>query len=267
MINTDSIVDCEGLFEKLGLHLACTGEHGEISVVSAIQRSCNVFFSEVGYMLSLNDDGDYSENKGVNMIQKYAGLVGLGEKTGVEVAESEPKVSDTAPVPSAIGQGTHNYANVQLARYATTIATSGTVYRLTLLDRVTDISGKTLVEYNPQIVNQLVVSPETWNVIHTGMARVVRYEHEEEFLQELNIAGKTGTAEENKMRPNHATFVGYAPYDAPQYSIATTIPNGFSSTYSCRLANAVMEYVFEKVTLEEVLNGGAIEYGGNISDD
>ena len=75
------------------------------------------------------------------MIQKYASMVGLDEKTGIEVTESEPKVCDTAPVPSAIGQGTHNYANVQLARYATTLATSGTVYRLTLLDRVTDISG------------------------------------------------------------------------------------------------------------------------------
>ena len=267
VINTDTVVDCEGIFEKIGLHLACTGIHGELSVVSAIQKSCNSFFSEVGYLLSLNDDGDYSENRGVNMIKKYASLVGLADKTGVEVAESEPKVSDTAPVPSAIGQGTHNYANVQLARYAAAVATSGNVFRLTLMDRITDLDGKTIQEFSPAILNHLDVSDTTWNVIHTGMARVVRYEHEDEFLQELNIAGKTGTAEENKMRPNHATFVGYAPYDAPQYAIAATIPNGFSSTYTCRLANAVMEYVFGKTTLEEIQEAGAIEYSGNISDD
>ena len=99
------------------------------------------------------------------------------------------------------------------------------------------------------------------------MARVVRYEHKEEFLQDLNIAGKTGTAEENKMRPNHATFVGYAPFDDPQYAIAATIPNGFSSTYSCRLANASMEYVFGKNTLQNIIESGAAIFQGSISDE
>lgn len=267
IINENRTIDCEGIFEKIGLHLACTGTHGDLNVVSAIQKSCNSFFSEVGYELSLDGEENYVESRGVRMIRKYASMVGLNEKTGIEVAESEPKVSDTAPVPSAIGQGTHNYANIQLARYAAAIATSGTVYHLTLLDRVTDANGKTTREYKTEVINQVDISNSTWNAIHTGMERVVRYEHEEEFSQELKIAGKTGTAEENKLRPNHATFVGYAPYDDPQYAIAATIPNGFSSTYTCRLAEAVMEYVFEKTSLEEILESGANVYQGSISDD
>ncbi len=267
IINSSREIDCEGLFEEIGLHLACTGTHGELNVVSAIQKSCNCFFSEVGYELSLDGDGNYVESKGVRMIQKYASMVGLDEKTGIEVTESEPKVSDTAPVPSAIGQGTHNYANIQLARYAAAIATSGTVYHLTLLDRVTDATGKTTQEYKTEVINQVDISNSTWSAIHTGMERVVRYEHEDDFDPELSIAGKTGTAEENKLRPNHATFVGYAPVEDPQYAIACTIPNGFSSTYTCRMANAVMEYVFGQVTLDEILESGANVYQGSISDD
>ena len=232
-----------------------------------MQAPCNCFFSEVGYELSLDGDGNYVESKGVHMIQKYASMVGLDEKTGIEVTESEPKVSDTAPVPSAIGQGTHNYANIQLARYAAAIATSGTVYHLTLLDRVTDATGKTTQEYKTEVINQVDISNSTWSAIHTGMERVVRYEHEDDFDPELSIAGKTGTAEENKLRPNHATFVGYAPVEDPQYAIACTIPNGFSSTYTCRMANAVMEYVFGQVTLDEILESGANVYQGSISDD
>lgn len=267
VITANTSIDCEGIFEKQGLHLKCTGTHGDISTITAIQKSCNSFFSEVGYRLSCDESDTYIESKGVNMIQKYASMVGLNEKTGVEVAESEPKVSDTAPVPSAIGQGTHNYSNVQLARYAAVMATSGTVYNFTVLDRITDINGKTTEEFSPEVINQINISSETWNTIHTGMARVVRYEHKEEFLQDLNIAGKTGTAEENKMRPNHATFVGYAPFDDPQYAIAATIPNGFSSTYSCRLANASMEYVFGKNTLQNIIESGAAIFQGSISDE
>ena len=266
-IGLDTYINCDGIFEKQGLSLKCTSIHGGLTVSSAIEHSCNCFFSEVGYRLSLDENGDYHDSVGLEMVQKYAAMVGLADKSGVEVTEMEPKVSDKNPIPSCIGQGSHAYANVQLARYATTMATSGTVYNLTLLDHIVDISGKYVMDSGANIASQMSVAESTWNAVHEGMYKVTHVEHNSEFDNSLSIAGKTGTAEENKMRPNHATFVGYAPYEDPEYSIAVTIPYGFSSTYSCRLANSVMTLVEGKTTLETVLTLGAKTGSGAISDD
>ena len=75
------------------------------------------------------------------MIQKYADMFKLDEKTGIEISETDPNVTDSLPIPSSIGQGTNNYTTTQLARYMTTIANSGTVYNLSLLQKATDSDG------------------------------------------------------------------------------------------------------------------------------
>lgn len=98
----------------------------------------------VGFKLGLDADGNFSENRSLSVLQKYASEIGLDKKTGIEITESAPHVSDSYAVPSYIGHGTNAYTTSQLARYATAIATSGNVYDLTLLDRQTDSKGNTL---------------------------------------------------------------------------------------------------------------------------
>lgn len=63
---------------------------------------------------------------------------GLGDTSGMEIPESDPQISDDNSVLSAIGQGTNNYTTSQLARYITAVANKGTVYNLSLLDKVTN---------------------------------------------------------------------------------------------------------------------------------
>lgn len=75
------------------------------------------------------------------MIQKYADMFKLDEKTGIEISETDPNVTDSLPIPSSIGQGTNNYTTTQLARYVTTNCNSGTVYNLSLLQKATDSDG------------------------------------------------------------------------------------------------------------------------------
>ncbi len=111
------------------------------------------------------------------------------------------------------------------------------------------------------------INSSIWDAVHQGMYRGTHYEHNSDFDPSLDMAGKTGTAEENKMRPNHATFVGYAPYESPKYSLAVTIPYGFSSTYSCRLANSAMSLVFNKFTVEDVMQRGAKTDSGVVLND
>ena len=95
----------------------------------------------MGYRLSRNN-GVYDSDTGLEKLAYYADQFGLSDKSGVEISESAPKVSDFDAIRSAIGQGTNNYSTVGLARYVTTVANSGSCYNLSLLSKATDADGQ-----------------------------------------------------------------------------------------------------------------------------
>ena len=230
VIDLTTRIECPGIFTRFSDYQPRCWKrsgHGSLNVSEAITNSCNVFFYEVGYQLGLNGD-KYDQDLGNEKLAKYASMYGLNEKSGIEIEESEPQISDALSVVSAIGQGTNNFTTVGLARYVTTVANSGTCYDLTLLDKVTDTSGNLLVNYSANVRNTIDMPQSYWNAIHQGMRGVVQ---NKKYYQDfgVEVAGKTGTAEEDKSRPNHGLFVGYAPYDNPEVSMAIRIANGYSS--------------------------------------
>lgn len=231
------------------------GSHGSLNVSGAITNSCNNYFYEVGYRLGLSADG-YDSDKGLKTLAKYADLYGLSETSGIELPESEPKVSDTDAVRSAIGQGTNNYTTVGLARYVTAVANSGTCYNLSLLDKLTDSNGNLLEDYTPTVRNRVDIAQSSWNAIHQGMRGVVENKR---YYQDLgvNVAGKTGTAQENRRRPNHALFVAYAPYEKPEIAIATRVAFGYTSGYAAEISRDIFKYYFHLEDEEELLTGTA----------
>ena len=100
-----------------------------------IQDSCNYYFAELGHRLSIGEDGAYEAERGIERIREYAALFGLDQVSGVEIPEAAPHLTTQDPERSAMGQATHAYANVQLARYVTALANRGTVYQLSLIGR------------------------------------------------------------------------------------------------------------------------------------
>ena len=108
----------------------------------------------------------------------------------------------------------------------TAVANEGTVYQYTLLNRLEDSDGNVLQTFEPQVRNQIdVLDTEEWNAIHSGMRMVVENTKEFDGFP-IEAAGKTGTAQQNLKRPNHALFVGYAPYDDPEISIVLEFLGG-----------------------------------------
>lgn len=265
IINTTTTFVCNGQFNEIDPPPRCwiygRGSHGALNVTGAIKNSCNVFFYEMAYRLGMVD-GVYSSEAGLEKLQKYADMYGLTETSGVEIEEYAPQVSNTDAVRSAIGQGTNNYTTVSLARYVTTVANSGTCYDLTLIDKVTDRSGNLLMEKEPQIRNQVELSSGEWNAIHTGMRQVVEAKSYYSDLK-VQVAGKTGTAEENKNRANHALFVCYAPYDNPEIAVATRIAYGYSSDYAARTTKDVISYYFDLVDEDDLITDTASELGAS----
>ena len=98
----------------------------------------------MAYRMGTSEDGTFDSDLANEKIKVYADLYGLTEKSGVEIEESTPQFSTENAVPSAIGQGNHNYTTVGLARYVATVANRGTCYNLSLLDRVTDLTSGTV---------------------------------------------------------------------------------------------------------------------------
>ena len=258
VIDQSSLIQCKGYFDKLtGVVHKCwisPGAHGNLNVEGGIANSCNCFFYEVGYRLA-NDNGTYNSRLGIERMAKYADMFGLSEKSGVEIAESEPNVSDDLPVPSMIGQGTHAYTTVGLSRYVTAVANKGTVYNYTLIDKIYDSNGELYLDNSAEVRNYITLDQSVWNMLHRGMREVV--EHKAYFDYDLEVAGKTGTAQEAWNEACHALFISFAPYSNPEISVTVRIMNGYDSNNAAQVAKDVYAYYYGIYDQEELLNGQA----------
>ncbi|HIS27656.1 MAG TPA: peptidase [Candidatus Pullilachnospira intestinigallinarum] len=261
VINDNTVINCNGLFDKIpGSPLQCwqTSGHGNLTIREGIANSCNVFFSETAYRLGQNEDGVFSDSTALQKLTAYAQLFNMDKESGLEISESTPQISDSMPIPSAIGQGTHNYTTSQLARYVASLANSGTSYNISLLDRVTDASGNLIQDYTPEVLSTIDLPQWIWDDLHAGMEGVITETNSYIFGDlDVTLAGKTGTAEITAGQANHALFVGYAPSDTPEIALAVRIANGYSSQNAAWVARDVLNYYFELEDESEILSGEA----------
>ena len=267
VISTTTLIQDKGKFEKVEDGPKCWiypgGTHGKINVSEALRDSCNYFFYELGWMFSQVGE-TYVESAGIKTLQKYAKLYGLDEKTGIETVESTPEIADAYPITAAIGQSNHNYTTIALSRYVTAVANSGTVYNYTLLNKLTDTEGNVLETYAPTVRNEMTeISTSTWDAIHKGNRMVVENLDAFDDFESIEVAGKTGTAQQVQTRPNHALFVGYAPYRNPKISIATRIAYGYTSHNAADVSANILKYYFGLEDEEDLLNGSAANVGNN----
>ena len=262
VIRSTDIIHATGVFTEAYGSPTCWiynqyhGSHGNINMVDAIRVSCNYYFYEVGFRLGGGRSTGYSSDRALAALSKYAAMFGFDNTSVMELPESDPKISDSDGIRSAIGQGTHLYTVSQIARYVSTIANRGTVYDLTLLDKLTDSEGNTIEDYSASVYNNIDIADNSWNTIQEGMHQVAENTAAFKDLN-LTIAGKTGTAQQSKSHPNHALFMGYAPYENPQIAIAIRIANGYTSANAASMAADIFSYYFDLTDKDELLNGSA----------
>lgn len=270
LIDSGTSVYCDGEFDEVTPSPRCwiyPNGHGSLNVVQAIQHSCNLFFYQMGYDLGMDADGNYDSDLGTDRLSKYAEMFGLGEKSGVEIPEAEPQISDEYSIQSAIGQGTNNYTVSQLNRYVTAVANSGTIYDLTLIDKTTDSDGNLIKDYEAEAVRTMdEISAGTWDILHQGMEQMVASDSNFSGL-EFSMAGKTGTAQHNELHADHVLFVGYAPAQSPQISIAVRITYGYNSGYSAEIGRDIARIYFNPDLSGELITGSAADLGAGIAGD
>ena len=270
VLGLNEYIQDKGIFEDVYTKPACWlynkngRNHGELTIPQALDVSCNYFYYVVGYRLATRT-GTYIDSQGVDALAKYAAQFGLDSKSGLELDEISPHVSDNDAVTSAIGQGRNSYAPIHLSRYVSTIANRGTCYDLTLLGRIEDSSGKTIKVGQHNIHSQVQISDGLWNSVQEGMRLVVTDDlDKDKMLNGINVevAGKTGTAQERDDDPSHALFVSYAPYQSPEVSVTTVIQYGYASANAAEVTGFIYAYMYDK----EKLTDSALSGEGILSD-
>lgn len=273
IITTSTEINCTGVFNEVDNKPKCWiypgGRHGNDNVSEALRDSCNIFYYQVGFNLSTKQTGVYNDQTGIKYIQKYASIFGLDQKTGLEIAESESSIATEYPVMAAIGQSDNNITTAALSRYVTAVS-NGKLYDYQLMSKIVDFDGNVVVEYEPEykdISNTL--SSDEWSNIRSGMKMAAEsYSAFKNFS--IPVAAKTGTAQQQTDRPNHALFVGYAPYDDPEISIAVRIAYGYTSSNAAVVSKNILAYYFETSTLEDMLklkaSGVSSSSNNNITD-
>jgi len=242
---TDSTsVNCSGSYELGGSTFKCWNKrgHGTTSLKKSLRESCDVYYYQLG------------EHLGVDLIAKTAQKFLLGAPMGIGLSNEKPGLIPTAEwkqkrfnkrwyhgetLPVAIGQGYVLMTPIQMASMIATVANEGTVYRPFLVKRIVDSDGKTLKEFNPEVIGRTGISPEHFRMVKQGLFSVVNDPGGtggSARLYDVRVAGKTGTSQVVKMRDSkretqyqfrdHALFVAFAPYDKPEIAIAVIVEHG-----------------------------------------
>ena len=249
------------------------GSHGDLTAQDALKVSCNLFFYELGYRMT------------IEMMDDTAKGFGLGEPTGIELTEkvgwraneaskkaSYKNSADAAwnggdRVLCAIGQSENRFTPLQLAVYTCTLANQGTRYRATFLNRVTSSDYRTLVYSNsPEVVSKMNISDTTYNTYVDGMRRVVtmiggtattcfggpKDEDNTQWPSKITVCAKTGTAQHSSGGSDHGVFVCFAPMDDPQVAIAIFGEKTAHGSSMAPVAEPILKAYFEMVDASEV---------------
>ena len=223
---------------------------GWINFQDAMAHSDNVYFYEMGNRL------------GVDALERYARMFGLGTRTGIDLPyEAEGLVPNrkykaenyedgewylSETFDAAIGQGFNLVTPLQAAMVMGEIAANGKRYQPHLVQRIVDVNGNTVREFQPKLLSELDVSPSVIRNVQEGLHSVTKIGTAAGVFAgfPIDIAGKTGTAENSQGR-DHGWFVAYGPYVNPNIVVAVIVEQGgFGSLSAVPIGRRVMEAAF-----------------------
>ncbi len=261
-LNPLRTIYCPGHATFYGHTFACDKKegHGTMGLHNAIVNSCNVFFYNVGREL------------GIDRISKYATMMGLGRKTGVDLPNENAGLIPSAEwkqrvmkvkwyegetISVSIGQGYVSITPIQAAYAMGGLASGGRLKQPHLVapDSLRKIGYKAADVYVEEYpIHEATVDTVTramWGVVNEGgTGKVAR-------IDGFDVAGKTGTAQVVSKQANlkgqqykdNAWFVGFAPYRNPEIVVAAFIENGgWGGTAAAPVSHAVLETYYKKKT-------------------
>ena len=259
LITPSSTIMDLGYFTKAGkpypkcwIYGSSGATHRAVNVAHALEVSCNYFFYELAYRLGNSANG--TTEQGISTLNEYMAAFGLNDKTGIEIGESAPMMAtpttkersirainpnatdsqvqwtDADSIRTYIGQSVNNYAPIHMTKYIATLANGGTRYKMHLVSKLVNPDGTTAQKVEETVENILELQPQNLDIVYQGMLLVTS--GQKGTLRTIfrdfpiQVAAKSGTAEEDKSRSSHSWFVCFAPYDDPQIAITVLLPYG-----------------------------------------
>lgn len=250
------------------------GGHGEMNVINALTQSCDVFFYRVAQKLKSVDD-----------LAKWAFHLGLGKRTGINLAHEVPGLIPTEDwkqkrlnqiwnagetLSVAIGQGFVITTTIQLANLYAAIANGGTLYRPYVVSAIESADGKPAQVFQPQVIDNFRLKSKTFDLVKQGLWSVVNTPHGTGFGQRLpgmDMVGKTGTAQVIRLSADkiyqkcenmryryrhHGLFAAFAPVEDPVIAVAVIGEHScHGASGAAPIARAVIKTYLEKTFPEK----------------
>lgn len=267
-----------GVFRKYNSSWKCWNRygHGYLNVSQAIEHSCNYFFYDLGDRL------------GIDNLAKYSYYLGLGHKTGIElkgeidgvlasneIAKQENRVWNPGEtISAAIGQSYNTFTPLQMAKYVAMIANRGKNLDVTIVKSIINPDGSEISrdEYESYVneklglqqenVEEMSFKEENIEAILEGMRGVTSesggtaYSTFKNF--NIEVGGKTGSAQTGVQGKTNAWFVGFAPFDDPEIAIVVFVRNGGHGSYTAEVARDIIAQYFGMNTNQVTENTTAI---------
>jgi penicillin-binding protein 2 len=284
-------VHCNGGATFYGRRFGCwvKSGHGAVDLTKAIYQSCDVFF----YTLA--------EKLGIDRMSKYATMMGLGQKTGIDLPEEASGVMPSEEwkirnfkqkwyagetISVGIGQGAVATTPVQLMRAISAISMDGKMV-VPHVASPTGLPSEYLETHHYTDVSTIPIDSGGFNVITDAMARVLLPEGTapSAHVQGVDIAGKTGSAQvvslavrakhqNNESLNQNGWFVGFTPRRNPDIVVAVLFEGGEHGKLAARLATQVIKAYVDKqrrqptkVASSGNVDVGAVWNGGSDGED
>jgi penicillin-binding protein 2 len=229
----DSEYTCTNYFEELpgwvGQDWTVVKElppHGTLSLMQALERSCNPWFWHIG--LALFDRGFPTA------LPDMAKGFGLGQATGIEIGELQGLIPDPEwtlanlgrewsagdSVQLAIGQASMGVTPLQVARFIAAVGNGGTLYQPQVVETIQTAEGVISRQFAVVEQGKIPVSAQNLAFIQQAMTQVVREPKGTAYRRflglNIDLAGKTGSATSGEGTESHAWFAGYTFRNEPE---------------------------------------------------
>ena len=277
IITPQTTITCTGKFQFGNRTYRCwlKSGHGKVNLYKALVESCDVYFYNVGKQLN------------IDRLARYSQALGLGQRTGVGLENEKAGLVATTRwkksrfkepwIPGdslivAIGQGYNLVTPLQIAQMLGAVVNGGILYRPHLVKKITDVEGRVITTFPPEVVRRLEVNPKNLALIKQGLIGVVndpKGTGRRARLEYVTVGGKTGTTQVIASRPEdeneedvpykfrtHAWFAAYAPAEAPRIVVAVIAEHGgHGGSAAAPLAKKVLDAFFSKQTEQAAMTG------------
>lgn len=256
VISQSTTFGCSGTFRVRDTSFGCLDAHGSETVRTALRDSCNVFFYNCAQKL------------GIDRMNQYGAMFGLGSKTGVEIPEAKGilagpeyrkqfdmvwRPGDT--VQAGIGQSDNLFTPLQLCNYSATIANGGTRYKMHFVKSRISKSTGTIWNNDSSVVQKIDVSSSNLKIVREGMRLVATNGAPSSVFNKIdtNVACKTGTSQVvvNGVKHNNGFLISFAPYENPEIAVASAIELAGSGTSTAEITSSIIDYYYSHNTNEK----------------